>query len=753
MENPHFRIVLYVDYIDSEYVKKIGKGVADFFAHKEVELVTFSAGELGDHDPAFNYQHLSIVAHISQKNFDGIIFVTGTQLHHITAENIHSYLKSFQPLPLVSIGYPFHDIPSVMPDCTLGMSALVTHLIKEHKCKRIALMGVAGNSEEAAERTRVFCETLKQNKIPIDESLFMYGGFTYTTAMDAITNYAKRNPKRNFDAIVALNDDMAYACIDFLHSKNVRVPEDVIVTGFDDLMRSSYIVPSLTSINQNIEKQGYIAAEMLYAVLRGKKTVLYNTVPARAVFRQSCGCGSEQVAVHRGINEQGEAVVLDAAAPNAAVAEWCEKSAQFVQAIHLYSDMQNEMSIDSFRRTIKSHLLSMDIQTAAVCFFKKPVSTDFFEYFPLPSETLLLEAYDTTTGFALDITKDPIEFNPNDGMLPPNTLTNLNEMICMALFRNTVQYGYILFRPGKYDMIVYNMVCKMFANSFAFSYTYTRVEQERQKLKKEYTIANRISLTDEMTGLLNRRGFITLGQKTLEVAEAIPQSGMVLYGDMDGLKKINDTYGHAAGDRAIKAEAQLLREEFRNADIIGRLGGDEFALVATGMNEGHFATIKKRLYANCAAWNKKSGEEFTLSISLGYALFTPEIKEYNIKMLLEQADQSLYEEKNRKKVALVKNADDSKKLAAIQNVIVAKKITVVKRQTPAARQVAVAKRTAAVRSVVVVKKRAAVAKPVAVAKRTPATQRIVVVKKRAAAKQKARAKRVVVIKKVEKKKQ
>ena len=745
MKNPHFRIVLYVDYIDSEYVRKIGKGVTDFFANKDVELVTFSAGEVGDHDPAFNYQHLSIAAHVTQKNFDGIIFVTGTQLHHVTAEYIHSYLKSFQPLPLVSIGYPFDDIPSVMPDCTLGMSAVVTHLIKEHKCKHIALMGVAGNSEEAAERTRVFCETLKQNNMPVDESLFMYGGFTYTTAMDAITNYAKRNPKLNFDAIVALNDDMAYACIDFLHSKNVRVPEDVIVTGFDDLMRSSYIVPSLTSINQNIEKQGYVAAEMLYTILCGKKTVLYNTVPARAVFRQSCGCGGEQVEIHRGIDEKGEAVVLDAAAPNAAVAEWCEKSAQFVQAIHLYSDMQNEMSIDSFRRTIKSHLLSMDIQAAAVCFFKKPVSTDYFEYFPLPSETLLLEAFDTAAGFSLDITKDPIEFNPNDGVLPFNTLTNLNGMICIALFRSTIQYGYILFRPGRYDMIVYNMVCKMFANSLASSYSYTRVEQEKKKLKKEFTIANRISLTDEMTGLLNRRGFIALGQKTLEVAEAIPQSGMVLYGDMDGLKKINDTYGHAAGDRAIKAEAQLLREEFRNADIIGRLGGDEFALVATGMNEGHFVTIKKRLYANCAAWNKKSGEEFTLSISLGYALFTPEIKEYNIKMLLEQADQSLYEEKNRKKVALVKNADDSEKLAAIQNVIAARKIVVMKRQTPAARQIALAKRTAAVRSVVVVKKRAAVAK------RTPTTQRIVVVKKRAAAKQNARAKRVVVIKKVEKK--
>lgn len=118
---------------------------------------------------------------------------------------------------------------------------------------------------------------------------------------------------------------------------------------------------------------------------------------------------------------------------------------------------------------------------------------------------------------------------------------------------------------------------------------------------------------------------------------------------MDGLKQINDTYGHAAGDRAIKAESILLKKEFRNSDIIGRLGGDKFCIVAAGMTVAKFNTIKKHLYENCEAWNKKSGELFTLSISIGYALFTPEIKEYNIKELLEIADASLYEEKNKKK--------------------------------------------------------------------------------------------------------
>src|SRR5574344_10082 len=649
MKNKHFRIALYVDYVDSEYVQQINTGAEKYFAKKGIELIVFCVGELEDRDPSHNYQYLAGASLITSNNVDGVLFATGTQLFHATPEYINSYLSFFKPLPVVSIGYPFDGVPTVMPDCTVGMSAVVDHLVQKHHCKKIALMGVVGYSEEAAERTRVFKETLEKNNVPFDESRVMLGSFTYTTAHDAIAKYADKHPALDFDAIVALNDDMAFACIDFLQSKNINVPEDVIVTGFDDLARSAYTMPTLTSINQNIEGQGYTAAEMLYGMLNGKKPALINPVPTRAVFRQSCGCMCQRNYKEQRYSEPDREIELIRKSPNAGVAEWCEKSAQFVQAIHIYSDMQNDMTLDQFRHTIATHLSAVDFTAAAVVFYKTPISTDKFEYFPLPSEALLLSAYDRQSGYELDTLKELVSFDPRKQMLPDGVFPNRDGMIVIALFRSTIQYGYIVFRPGHCDMIVNNMVCKMFANTLASIYTYTCSENEKKALEKEFNIANRISLTDEMTGLLNRRGYVSLAQKTLEVAEAMGQCGMVLYGDMDGLKKINDTYGHAAGDRAIKAEAKLLKTEFRTIDIIGRLGGDEFAIVATGMTEKKFQTVKNHLYANCASWNKASGEQFTLSISLGYALFTPMLKQYNIKLLLEIADKSLYEEKNRKK--------------------------------------------------------------------------------------------------------
>ncbi|MFA6937002.1 MAG: GGDEF domain-containing protein [Treponema sp.] len=311
--------------------------------------------------------------------------------------------------------------------------------------------------------------------------------------------------------------------------------------------------------------------------------------------------------------------------------------------------MQSDGSLDVFRRQINGELSSIEITAAAICFFNPPVSADSFEFFSLPKEAIVLSAFDISTGFQFDSDKKPIVFNPQNEIIPDGLFKTLDGMYVVSLFRASVQYGYLIFRPGSFDMIVYNMISSMFSTALAFAYNISCVENEKKQLEKEYTIASQISITDEMTGLLNRRGFISLSQKTLEVAQATSQTGMILYGDMDGLKKINDTYGHNAGDIAIKAESEILKKQFRSVDIIGRMGGDEFAITASGMTDEKYKKIRKQIIDDCKEWNKTSGEKFQFSISIGAATFSSETKNYNIKNLLDIADAQLYEEKKSKK--------------------------------------------------------------------------------------------------------
>ena len=197
---------------------------------------------------------------------------------------------------------------------------------------------------------------------------------------------------------------------------------------------------------------------------------------------------------------------------------------------------------------------------------------------------------------------------------------------------------------------IYELITKEIVSSIKLS----QAEKERTKLQEmnisleEYSDRlNILSRTDDMTKLLNRRGFYEASQQLIHAYVVNQKKGLVIYCDMDGLKSINDTFGHEAGDKAIIAEAKILKDVFRTTDVIGRMGGDEFAIVAPNLSVDDLENIRNRLNDSCKSFNDESGEAFVLSISLGYAEFSE--SKNKIEPLLNEADKVLYEEKRRKK--------------------------------------------------------------------------------------------------------
>ena len=135
-------------------------------------------------------------------------------------------------------------------------------------------------------------------------------------------------------------------------------------------------------------------------------------------------------------------------------------------------------------------------------------------------------------------------------------------------------------------------------------------------------------------------------EKELKKAARSGKSGMVFFADMDGLKKINDTYGHKIGDLAIQTEARVLQEAFRATDIVGRLSGDEFAILSTGLTKGYISAIRTRIDQLNKIFSEQAELPLTLSISLGYIPFSPDFTD--LDTLLSRADEKLYEEKEIK---------------------------------------------------------------------------------------------------------
>jgi diguanylate cyclase (GGDEF)-like protein len=159
-----------------------------------------------------------------------------------------------------------------------------------------------------------------------------------------------------------------------------------------------------------------------------------------------------------------------------------------------------------------------------------------------------------------------------------------------------------------------------------------------------------LSLIDDLTGLYNRRGFADLGEQHLKLARRTARSVLLVFLDVDRLKTINDTLGHHVGDRALCQVADLLRDTFRQSDIIARMGGDEFAVLALDAQEDHQEELLVRLRDKVGEQNTRSREPYRLSISVGTARFDGEGRT-RLDDLLAAADDEMYEEKRAKRKA------------------------------------------------------------------------------------------------------
>jgi len=196
-----------------------------------------------------------------------------------------------------------------------------------------------------------------------------------------------------------------------------------------------------------------------------------------------------------------------------------------------------------------------------------------------------------------------------------------------------------LLREGAQDYLVKSEIDAPFLKR---SLLYA-IERHRTQVMLQH-----LSFNDDLTGLLNRRGFISLAEQQLKIAQREVWELVLLFADLDGLKNINDNFGHPEGDRALRTVATLLRETFRTSDLIARLGGDEFIVLAINAPAAGIQTMVTRLQRNIERYNAQN-RFYQLSLSYGVAQFDPHL-ESSLEELIFKADQALYEQKRNKGV-------------------------------------------------------------------------------------------------------
>jgi diguanylate cyclase (GGDEF)-like protein len=167
-----------------------------------------------------------------------------------------------------------------------------------------------------------------------------------------------------------------------------------------------------------------------------------------------------------------------------------------------------------------------------------------------------------------------------------------------------------------------------------------------------------LALTDELTGLYNRRGFMALAERQLKLGRRSGREMLLFVMDVDRLKQINDSLGHFEGDRALRRTADALEETFRDSDVIARLGGDEFAVLAIEAAGHSEPTIKTRLF-ECLKSISAEQPRYEISLSLGVARFDPR-NCASIGELMAKADQTMYEQKRRRSTPILETEPSAK---------------------------------------------------------------------------------------------
>lgn len=231
---------------------------------------------------------------VTPNSADGVI-ISGGLGHYVGMRSLQDFYELFAPLPVVGTDILLDQYPGVTMQFYGGMRTLMQHLIHDHGYRRIAFIRGSVSSVTGEDRYRAYTDSLAEAGLPFDPLLVTAGDFFAPSGENAVRLLVDER-RVHFDALVAANDDMAIDALQALQARAIRVPEDIAIAGFDDLVSARSMIPPLTTVHLSAGAETRSAAELLVAILNGESVQHRVDIPAQLIIRQSCGCKSAALA-------------------------------------------------------------------------------------------------------------------------------------------------------------------------------------------------------------------------------------------------------------------------------------------------------------------------------------------------------------------------------------------------------------------------------------------------------------------------
>jgi len=578
-----------------------------------------------------NRGELNIYCLNGMENYDGVVVFSNMLNSSETAVELCNCAKE-KKIPVVSIGVELEGVPSVCVQSDEGMRDLVTHLVEEHGVKDVMFMGGTADHPDSQARLRVTREVLEAHGLKLDDNRVCYGEWgndVPTALMRQLAESGRPMP----DAIVCANDIMALAASSELLRLGYSLPDDVIVTGFDNVEFGKVTYPALSTVRQNYEDIGYHALEMIYAQIYGKPYDKRAYIQASFVQGESCRCT---------VDGAYEKIRLD----------YCRRA---------YQRNLESSNLEIIERVMRNRISGMNsyqsLKDNLQAHFGKNHEFEGSDYY-----IVLLKGYfDDPMASEKDVwTKEDHEHMEvvvalRDGEIIHGSKVDIKTLIpdyhktegrqriyyFMPMHHFEYNYGYVVMVDEPYllkEGILYTYMEKL-----QQSFKLLRINLRLDTLNKNLT---RIYDRDPMTGLFNRFAYENRAIPLFEESVQKKEPMMIMFVDINYMKRINDEFGHDFGDNAIKTVADSIKANVLDSWIPVRFGGDEFLIIAPDCSSEKAEDVRESILDYLDRKNSDGFQPYHISASCGYVVTDPSGK-LSLQEYVKEADRLMYEIKQK----------------------------------------------------------------------------------------------------------
>ena len=613
--------------IDEEFQRGIIDGVIDFAKKHDTNISCFSAFCGVVSGRGFDVGENNIFNLINIKMYDGVILMINTIPDVEVKQKLLAVTKASM-LPVAV--FDCDDEPqflNVSIDNKKAMSELIRHVISVHGARDICYISGPRSNPEAMSRYGAYCDVLKEFGIPFDEKKVYFGDLRFFSGKLAVETLMAEGVKKP-DAVICANDAMALAVLDEVENRGYKVPDDLIVTGFDNIYHARHRMPALTTVDRPLEEAGYAACEMLYNAISGKSWEKVRRLEAKPVFSESCGCTDESLS--------------DIDTYRKTTFDMIDYNKSNVRLLNsLTSEMAEADTAEECMRIIGEKISEINCERFCIC-----LCDDWISSYSMKIEDSLIHGYSSKMSAPLIWNKGEIsevKCFRSSNIDPRYFTTGGNISFYLPLHFRERCLGYAIISNS--DFPTKSLVCHSLMMSISHS-----LENIRRLINLNNVIEepDRLYVIDPLCNIYNRNGFIRAADNLFNECRMLGQKMLICFVDMDGLKFINDNYGHSEGDFALRTLSAIVNDSCDESMICARFGGDEFIVIGLNAEEDDIEKVETNIRRRIEHTNKLISKPYRVECSLG-TIVTRISDEMTLFRLITKADEIMYEQKKRKK--------------------------------------------------------------------------------------------------------